>query len=89
MPPEERLYWHVHQCEGDAGLPTSTTKSRSDELTTRAQAHPLWGKVYRTWVSGGDYPRGPSRPFWSDTGELPLVLPPGAQAQLGARSSRA
>jgi hypothetical protein len=45
--------------------------------------------VYRTWLSGGDYPRGPSRPFWSDTGELPLVLPPGAQAQLGTRSSRA
>ena len=89
MPPEERLYWHVHQCEGDAGLPTNTTKSRSDEMTTRAQAHPLWGKVYRTWLSGGDYPRGPSRPFWSDTGELPLVLPPGAQAQLSARSSRA
>jgi len=44
MPPEERLYWHVHQCEGDAGLPTSTTKSRSDEMTTGAQASPVWGQ---------------------------------------------
>ena len=44
MPPEERLYWHVHQCEGDAGLPTSTTKSRSDEITTGARAQPPLGQ---------------------------------------------
>jgi hypothetical protein len=31
------------------------------------------------------YPRGPTRRFWSGTGELPLVLPPGARAQLGIR----
>jgi hypothetical protein len=85
MPAEERLYWHAHRCEGDAGLPTSSTQSRSEDRAIRAEARTLWGKVYHTWVSGGDYPRGPTRPFWSDTGELPLVLPPGAEAQLGTR----
>ena len=63
----------------------AATQSASEGMATRAQVRPLWGKVYHTWVAGGDYPRGPSRPFWSDTGELPLILPPGVQAQLGAR----
>jgi hypothetical protein len=85
MPAEERLYWHEHHDDGDAGLLTSLTHSRSEERATRAEARNRWAKVYRTWVSGGDFPRGPSRPFWSDTGELPLVLPPGAEAQLGIR----
>jgi hypothetical protein len=85
MPAEERLYWHAHQCEGDAGLLASSTQSGSEERATRAEVRTLWGKVYHTWASGGDYPRGPTRPFWSDTGELPLVLPPGAEAQLGIR----
>ncbi|HEX4219148.1 MAG TPA: DUF1264 domain-containing protein [Acidimicrobiales bacterium] len=82
MPAEERLYWHAHECEDDDGLLTRPTRSRSEESAARAEARNLWAKVYRTWVSGGDYPRGPTRPFWSDTGELPLVLPPGAEAQL-------
>jgi hypothetical protein len=85
MPAEERLYWHAHRCEGDDGLLSRRTQSRSEERATRGEARNLWPKVYHTWVSGGDYPRGPTRPFWSDTGELPLVLPPGAEAQLGIR----
>jgi hypothetical protein len=85
MPAEERLYWHAHGCEGDAGLPSSPRPPRSDANATRVEVGTLWRKVYRTWVSGGDYPRGPSWPFWSDTGELPFVLPAGAVAQLGTR----
>jgi hypothetical protein len=86
MPAEEKLYWHAHECEGDAGLLSSPRSRRSDAKATRVEVGTLWGKVYRTWVSGGDYPRGPSQPFWSDTGELPLVLPPGAKAQLVPRN---
>jgi hypothetical protein len=82
MPAEEKIYWHDHRCEADASLPTSLTESGSEERSTHTQIRHLWGKVYRTWVAGGDYPRGPARPFWSDTGELPFVLPPGAEAQL-------
>ena len=85
MPAEERLYWHAHSCEGDAGLLRSPTESRSEARAPRAPVRTLWGKIYHPWASGGDYPRGPTRPFWSDTGELPLVLPAGAVAQLGTR----
>jgi hypothetical protein len=81
MPDEEKLYWHAHECEDDAWFLSSPRPLRSDAKPTRVEAGTLWGKVYRTWVSGGDYPRGPSRPVWSDRGELPLVLPPGAEAQ--------
>ena len=83
MPAEERLYWHAHRCEIDAGRLSCPSRSDAVEEATLAKVRALWGKVYPTWVSGGDYPRGPARPFWSDTGELPLVLPPGARAQLG------
>ena len=83
MPAEERLYWHAHQCEIDAGVLRCPSGADAAEQATLVKARTLWGKVYPTWVSGGDYPRGPSQPFWSDTGELPLVLPPGSQAQLG------
>ena len=85
MPAEEKLYWHAHESEGDAGLLGSPRPHRSDATATRVDVGTVWGKVYRTWVSGRDYPRGPSRPFWTDTGELPLVLPPGAEAQLVPR----
>jgi hypothetical protein len=85
MPADEKLYWHAHECERDAGLLSSPSPPRSDAKATRVEVGTLWGKVYRTWVSGGDFPRGPSWPFWSDTGELPLVLPPGAEAQLVPR----
>jgi hypothetical protein len=83
MPAEEKLYWHDHTCEADAGLPKSPRPSRSEARATRAPVRTLWGKVYYTWASGRDYPRGPSRLSWSDTGELPFVLPAGAVAQLG------
>jgi Protein of unknown function (DUF1264) len=85
MPAEEKLYWHDHTCEADAGLPKSPRPSRSEARATRAPVRTLWGKVYYTWASGRDYPRGPSRLSWSDTGELPFVLPAGAVAQLGTR----
>jgi hypothetical protein len=85
MPAEERLYWHDRKPEIDAGLVRGRTQSGADMEATRAQVRTRWGKVYHTWISGGDYPRGPSRPFWSDTGELPFILPPGAQAQLSLR----
>jgi hypothetical protein len=85
MPAEERLYWHNHQYDDDTGLVRNPTQSGAEAAATRAPVRARWGKVYHTWVSGGDYPIGPTRPFWSDTGELPLVLPPGAQAQLGVR----
>jgi hypothetical protein len=83
MPAEERLYWHDHPDEDDTSPGPKPTRSGADAAATRAPGRTRWRKVYHTWVSGGDYPRGPTRPFWSDTGELPLVLPPGAQAQLG------
>jgi hypothetical protein len=85
MPAEERLYWHDRKPEVDAGLVRGPTQSGAEEAATRAPVRTRWGKVYHTWISGGDYPRGPSRPFWSDTGELPFILPPGARAQLGIR----
>jgi hypothetical protein len=82
MPAEERIYWHDHRYEVDAGVQTSPTRSGVDEAATLAKVRTLWGKVYHTWASGGDYPRGPTRSFWSDTGDLPFVLPPGAQARI-------
>jgi hypothetical protein len=82
MPAEERIYWHDHRHELDAGLQTSPTPSGVDGAATLAKVRTLWGKVYHTWASGDDYPRGPTRAFWSDTGDLPFVLPPGAQARM-------
>ena len=81
MPAEERIYWHDHRHELDAGLQTSPTPSGVDGAATLAKVRTLWGKVYHTWASGGDYPRGPAAVLWSDTGELPFVLPPGAPAR--------
>jgi hypothetical protein len=85
MPAEEQLYWHNHTYEVDVGLVSRPTQSPSLASATRTEGRTLWGKVYYTWASGSEYPRGPSRFSWSDTGELPLVLPAGAQAQLGTR----
>jgi hypothetical protein len=82
MPVEEQLYWHKHPDEVDAHLVRSPTPTRSPARATGAAVGTRWGKVYYTWPSGSDYPRGPSRLAWSDTGELPLVLPPGAATQL-------
>jgi Protein of unknown function (DUF1264) len=81
MPVEEKLYWHDHQYEVDARLLRSKTQSATEAKATVANVRTLWGKVYYTWASGSDYPRGPSRLLGTETGELPLVLPPGAEAQ--------
>jgi Protein of unknown function (DUF1264) len=85
MSAEERLYWHDRKPDVDAGLVRRSMQSGAEVEATRAPVRTRWGKVYHTWISGGDYPRGPSGPFWSDTGELPFILPPGAPAQLGIR----
>jgi len=85
MPVEEQLYWHKHSDEVDAHLVRSPRPSRSPARATGAAVGTRWSKVYYTWPSGSDYPRGPSRLSWSDTGELPFVLPAGAVAQLGTR----
>ena len=79
MPAEEKAYWHDHKHEVDAGLLKSLTQSGEDEKKTLAAVRTLWGKVYHTWASGRDYPRGPARLFWSVTGEAPFTLPPDAK----------
>lgn len=82
MPAEEKLHWHDHKCEVDARLLTSKRQSGTEAKAILPSVRTLWGKVYYTWTSGSDYPRGPARLLGTDTGELPLVLPPGAEAQL-------
>ncbi len=79
MPAEEKAYWHDHKYEVDAGYLKSLTQTGEEEKQTLAKVRTLWGKVYHTWVSGSDYPRGPARLFWSVTGEQPFVLSPGAK----------
>jgi hypothetical protein len=79
MPAEEKAYWHDHKHEVDAGLLKSITQTGEDEKKTLAAVRPLWGKVYHTWASGRDYPRGPARLYWSVTGEQPFVLSPDAK----------
>ena len=79
LPAEERAYWHDHRHEIDGGLLRSLTQSGGEEKQTLAKIRTLWGKVYHTWVSGTDYPRGPARLFWSVTGEDPFLLPPDAK----------
>ncbi len=79
MPAEERVYWHDHKYEVDAGLLKSLTQTGEDEKKTLAVVRTLWGKVYHTWASGRDYPRGPARLYWSVTGEAPFILSPDAR----------
>lgn len=79
MPAEERAYWHDHKHEVDAGLLKSITQTGEDEKKTLAVVRTLWGKVYHTWASGRDYPRGPARLYWSVTGEPPFTLSPDAK----------
>jgi hypothetical protein len=79
MPAEEKAFWHDHKYEIDTGLLKSLTQSGEDEQKTLAAVRPLWGKVYHTWASGRDYPRGPARLYWSVTGEAPFVLSPDAK----------
>lgn len=87
MPAEEKVYWHDHKHEVDAGLLKSLTQTGDEEKATLAAVRPLWGKVYHTWASGRDYPRGPARLYWSVTGEEPFLLPPDAKLppELAAR----
>lgn len=79
MPTEEKAYWHDHKYEVDAGYLKSLTQTGDEEKQTLAKVRTLWGKVYHTWASGSDYPRGPARLFWSVTGEQPFVLSPDAK----------
>ena len=72
MPAEEKAYWHDHKYEVDAGYLKSLTQTGDEEKRTLAKVRTLWGKVYHTWASGTDYPRGPARLFWSVTGEQPF-----------------
>jgi hypothetical protein len=79
MPAEEKAFWHDHKYEVDAGYLKSLTQTGDEEKQALAKVRTLWGKVYHTWASGSDYPRGPARLFWSVTGEQPFVLSPDAE----------
>ena len=76
---DEKAYWHDHKHEVDAGLIRSLTQTGDDEKATLKVVRTLWGKVYHTWVSGEDYPRGPARLFWAVTGKDPFTLPKDAK----------
>ena len=79
MPPEEKAFWHDHKYEVDGGYLKSLTQTGDEEQRTLGKIRTSWGKVYHTWASGTDYPRGPARLFWSVTGEQPFVLSPDAE----------
>lgn len=79
MPAEEKLFWHDHENEIDAGLFRSLTQTGAAEAQTLAAIRPLWGKVVHTWATGKTYPSGPPRLFWAVTGKEPYVLPPDAK----------
>jgi hypothetical protein len=89
MPAEEKLYWHDHKHEVDAGLLKSLTQSGDDEEKTMAAVRPLWGKVFHTWTTGKTYPIGPPKLFWSDTGEEPMTLSPDVKLPLELEERRA
>lgn len=89
MPAEEKAYWHDHKYEVDAGYLKSLTQSGDEEKATLAVVRTLWGKVYHTWASGTDYPRGPARLYWSVTGEQPFVLSPDARLPAELRNAGA
>lgn len=79
FPAEEKAYWHDHKHEVDAGLIRSLTQKGEEEKATLGVVRTLWGKVYHTWASGEDYPRGPARLFWAVTGQDPYELPKDAK----------
>jgi hypothetical protein len=89
MPADEKLYWHDHKYEVDAGLLKSLTQSGAEEKKTLAAVRTLWGKVYHTWASGKTYPIGPPRLFWSVTGEEPFVLADGSKVPQEGEEKRA
>ena len=74
MPADEKVYWHDHKYEVDAGLIRSLIQTGDEEKATLAKVRTLYGKVYHTWNSGKTYPRGPARLYWSATGEEPFVV---------------
>ena len=76
MPAEEKLYWHDHRYEVEAGLLKSLTQQGEEEKKTLAAVKTLWGKVFHTWATGKNYPSGPPRLFWAVTGQEPFVLGP-------------
>ncbi len=75
LPEDEKSYWHDHEFEVDSGLIRSLTQSGADEKATLAKVRTLHGKIFHTWSSGKDYPRGPARVFWAVTGKDPFTLP--------------
>jgi hypothetical protein len=79
MPPEEKLFWHDHKYEVDAGLIRSLTQTGDEEKKVLRTLRTLWGKTIHTWASGNTYPSGPPRLFWSVTGADPFVLAPDAK----------
>ncbi len=88
MPAEEKIYWHDHKYEVDAGLLKSLTQSGDEEKKTMATVRTLWGKVFHTWATGKTYPSGPPRLFWAVTGEEPFVLSPEAKLPLELEERR-
>lgn len=88
MPAEERVYWHDHKNEVDAGYLKSLTQTGDEEKATLAKIRPLYGKVYHTWATGKDYPQGPPRLFWAITGEEPFVAPASLSLPSAAKSAR-
>jgi hypothetical protein len=88
MPTEEKLFWHDHKYEVDAGLLKSLTQAGDDEKKTLAVVKTLWGKVFHTWATGKTYPSGPPRLFWAVTGEEPFVLSPEARLPRGMEPGR-
>ncbi len=89
MPPEEKVYWHDHKYEVDAGLLKSLTQSGGDEQKTMTAVRTLWGKVFHTWTTGKTYPSGSPKLFWSVTGEEPFVLSPDAKLPVELEERRA
>jgi hypothetical protein len=88
MPAEEKAYWHDHKHEVDAGLLKSLTQTGAEEKATLAKVRTLYGKVFHTWSSGKDYPRGPARLFWAVTGEEPFVAPSALLRPGGAKAEK-
>ena len=89
MPAEEKLYWHDHKYEVDAGLLKSLTQSGPEEEKTMQAIRPLWGKVFHTWATGKVYPTGPPKLFWAVTGEEPYVLSKDAKLPMDLEERRA
>lgn len=79
MPDDEKALWHDHKFEVDTGLLKSLSQTGETEKKTLAHVRTMWGKVYHTWVDGTTYPRGPTKLFWSVTGQKPFVLPKDAK----------